>query len=816
MYRDESSAFSKNLFSNSLLLDKESTLYNDPSLFWKTYYKSSVYNSEHVLLTPYQTAFNVIEEIAQKTTITESDSETIERHMSILGHYFNRLVPILILEVSEKFPHHTKLIELLISLSKEDTSDDPLNGWNTSSSEKINVLKFNLILCNKLSELNVQTQHPMLVLVGKYSLPYIMLHHIGVLDHLDELLQLIENNSSYKTLFSNDYAMLKCIKFVNDLHQSFNNAFGETSTLLRSGFTEILTNLDSKQQINFMQLVLYEVFQSQPNVESIRTILSYNNMVKDTEFSSQLKHLLYRLNTLSSLPFVEDPLTLFLSDSDTLLSLALSRHIQLPLDILDPPASTALVTYASLNALLQKGLPADTFIEALNEVPNITKIDQLSMLLEAIHIYPQEDSKQFFEECEKYITNDTPNQLLEIHKLFKKIYSCGYSLASYSRLLLSDDPHYTFENITILDSTSSSLKEMFEQSTHLDIKDEDKQLNHILSQLQQAPVYDKTTKFVEYLLNINSHMQKYWNIWKEKCSSAIRLVQSISPQQIVDYLFFEKHEVDAAKELCELFHIDLFGSIVFSILVEKSRKLDSFTQSLLHELGRDDLAIVFALFSVDPSNFKTPKFDPKIIEELPETLKQFVDMKLKQYNELEAAFNPDNDTFNVNFNLYSLEAFKVLLDPSVGGNEKFHDTMANYYLSKADYSNAYSHAVQTKSKDLVEKIVTLQLTELLNKRTSTNNMFDDIFPVLIRIANPQKRLIQTVKVLENYTYTQSQTWRLFNECVSEISLDNFPVSLKEMYEKTNLIHQIESALDIKEIDISVSTVDLLLQRRNIV
>ncbi|EKE38878.1 hypothetical protein ENUP19_0146G0053 [Entamoeba nuttalli] len=813
LYRTECSSFSKTLFTNPVLTDSTSNLYNDQSIFWKLYYKSTVYNNEHVLLTPYKTALDAIDEVARKHTLAESDSEIIQRHMNILGHYFNRLVPVLILEIAEKYPRNLKIIELLISLSKENTSNDKLNGWNTLSSEKIKVLKFHLILCNKLTEMNVQTIHPMLLLVGKYSLPYIMLHHTGVLEHLDELLQLIEENDAYKSIFSNDYAMLKCIKYVNDLHNSFSNSLGETSTLLRSTFGEVLNSLNEKQQISFVQLVLYEIFQSQPNVESVRTVLSYNSSVISEEFSKQMKFLLHRLNTLSSLPFVEDPLTLFLSDSDTLLSLSLSRHIPIPLDILDPPASQSLITYSQMNTLLQKGLPAKEFIEALLAVPNATKVDQLAMLLEAIHTYPQENSIEFFAECEKFIDENTPKELTDIHQLFKKIYTSGYTLTSYTRLLLSEDPHYTFENINILKEASNRLKQLFDNSGNVEIKAEEKELKEIETLLFQAPVYDKTIKFVEYLLKLNHHMQEYWELWSCKSTCAIQLIQTISPQQIVDYLFFEKHETGAAKEMCELFRIDLFGSIVYSILIEKTRKLDSFTQTLLHDMGRDDLAIVFALFSVDPTNFKIPVFDIEIINSLPETLRQFVEMKLTQYRELESAFNPGNGEFNVNFNLYSMEAFKVLLDPSVGGNEKFHDTMANYYLSKADYTNAYSHAVQTKSKDLVEKIVTLQLTELLNKRTATNNLFDEIFAVLIRISNPQKRLIQTVKVLEQGVYSQNQCWKLFNECVSEISLDNFPANLKQMYDKTNLIHQIEMVLEVKEIDINVNTVDLLLQKK---
>lgn len=813
LYKERCSQFSKTLFTNPALVDTTSTLYNSESTFWRLYYKSTVYNNEHVLLTPYKTAFDAIESIAQKQVLSETDLEVIQRHMNVLGHYFNKLVPVLILEMSEKYPRNLRLIELLISLSREDTTDSPLNGWTSESADRVKVLKFHLILCSKLAEMNVQTIHPMLVLVGKYSLPYIMLHHTGVLEHLDELLQLIETNEAYKSVFSNDYAMLKCIKYINDLHNSFSSTLGETSTLLRSRFPEVLNSLNEQQQVSFVQLVLYEIFQSQPNIESIRTVLSYNASVINEEFSKQLRFLLKRLNTLSSLPFVEDPLTLFLSDSDTLLSLSLSRHIPIPTDILDPPASQPLMNYATMNALLQKGLPVKEFVEALTEVPGATKVDQLAILLEAVHTYPQEDASYLFEECKKYLDDDTPASLQSIYTLFEKIYSKGYTLTSYSRLLLSDDPHYTFENTCILNESAKGLKHLFDEAATIDIKDEQKELERVQSLLRQAPVYDKTQKFVDYLLAINKHMQAYWSIWNEKCHSAVQLIQSITPQQIVDFLFFEKHQTDAAKEMCELFRIDLFGSIVYSILIEKTRKLDAFTQTLLHDMGRDDLAIVFALFSVDPNNFKIPVFDDAIIASLPETLRQFVEMKLSQYRELVSAFHQGDGDFNVNANMYSAEAFKVLLDPSVGGNEKFHDTMANYYLSKADYTNAYTHAVQTRSKELVEKIVSLQLAELLNKRTPENNMFDEIFAVLIRVTNPKTRLIQTVKVLEQGSYTQSQCWKLFNECVNEISLDNFPANLKQMYEKTNLIHRVEIALDIKDLDVTVDTVNMLIAKK---
>ncbi|ELP90097.1 hypothetical protein EIN_405110 [Entamoeba invadens IP1] len=813
MYKDECSKFSKTLFTNPDLVDPSASIYNDKSVFWKLYYKSTVYNNEHVLLTPYKTAFEAIESIAQSHTLSEKDLEIIQRHMTILGHYFNRLVPVLILEIAEKFPRNLQLIELLISLAKENNTDDKLNGWNPLTNEKIKALKFHLVLCNKLTEMNVKSIHPMLVLVGKYSLPYIMLHHTGVLEHLDELLKLIQENDVCKSLFSNDYAMLKCIKFVNDLHNTFSNTLGETSNLLRTGFGEVLNTLDEKQQVSFVQLVLYEIFQSQPTVESVRTVLTYNTAVVNEEFSKQMKFLLQRLNTLTTLQLSDNPLQLFLSDSDTLLSLALSKHVPLPFDILDPPASQELVTYSMMNSILQKGLSASEFVDALMAVPNSTKIDRLAMLLEAVHTYPIEDSSFFFEECQKYIDEDTPDQLVKIHDLFKKIYTSGYTFESYTRLLISDDPHYTFENINILKEASKSLTYLFENSSTISIQAEEKELHRLEELLKNAPVYDKTAKFIEYVLNINTHMQQHWDIWKDKATCAMHLIQTVSPQQIVDFLFFEKHQTDAAKEMCELFRIDLFGSIVYSILIEKSRKLDSFTQSLLHEMGRDDLAIVFALFSVDPENFKIPVFEEKILNSLPETLKQFVDMKLTQYRELESAFKGEKEeVFNVNFNLYSIDAFKVLLDPSVGGNEKFHDIMASYYLSKAEFTNAYTHAVQTKSKELVEKIVISQLKQLLKKENTEDN-FDEIFTILIRITNPKTRLIQTVKVLEKGKYTQNQCWKLFNKCVCEISPENFPVNLKQLYDKTNLIHQIEVSLEANNIDITVDTVNQLLKKK---
>ena len=190
LYRDECVAISQDLFTDPALMSPSNALYENRALFWKFYYRSATYTGEHVLLTPYTQALEIIEGVARKKTLQEADEATITQTLAVLTHYFNRLVPVLILEMAERYPENTKLIELLTEKAHE-ASGDGLDAWNEQSLERVRVLKFQLQLCTRLTEYGLRTSEKMLVLVGKYSLPYILMHFEGMLEHLDDILLVV-------------------------------------------------------------------------------------------------------------------------------------------------------------------------------------------------------------------------------------------------------------------------------------------------------------------------------------------------------------------------------------------------------------------------------------------------------------------------------------------------------------------------------------------------------------------------------------------------------------------------------------------------
>ena len=67
--------------------------------------------------------------------------------------------------------------------------------------------------------------------------------------------------------------------------------------------------------------------------------------------------------------------------------------------------------------------------------------------------------------------------------------------------------------------------------------------------LTMAPIDEMSAEYVDNMLQITEHIQRNAAVLAERSSSAVRLIQAMSPQQIVVCLL-DKRDVGAAQDVC--------------------------------------------------------------------------------------------------------------------------------------------------------------------------------------------------------------------------------------------------------------------------
>ena len=219
------------------------------------------------------------------------------------------------------------------------------------------------------------------------------------------------------------------------------------------------------------------------------------------------------------------------------------------------------------------------------------------------------------------------------------------------------------------------------------------------------------------------HIQRHVS---ERSPSAVGLITAMSPRQIIDCLFFDKYEVTASQGESALFQIGTFGSIVYSILVRKTRRWTRSRRSSCMRWAATTWRWSSGCSPSNPLGIMCHVLTRRFLQHCPRRCSSSSRWKIDQFRALK-------------------DAFDALLDSSVGGNERFHEKTAMHFRAIDAYEQ--TPALQTRNDELVEDVVRMHMAALLSDATPTFNRFE-IFHVLVRIMDTRKHIVLMKKVID--------------------------------------------------------------------